>query len=306
MRDRCRNQRPDRGQGALRLGNPVHLLRGERRHRRELVLRQSERALLGLPVAPHRHLARRRLLPRHADGAGRVPGLSAPLPDPGLPAPLCRRVLAARSDPLRDTGRACRAARGRWLEDHAGRRLDPGIRLPDRRQRPPLGSSLPRLPRELRRGDAPLSPLHRAERAARPLRQAGARRRHREQRGRHRLRALPQGHGREGVSLHAQRRLGDAQVLPRPPPRHAGQDQPAAASEPAAADGAAPAPPRLRADGGLRSPPPQPQVHGGPPDRLQRAAPQARLRGRGRQAECSGAGGRLRSDSRTAPRRRST
>ena len=68
-----------------------------------------------------------------------------------------------------------------------GRRLDPGVRLPDRRQRPPLGPALPRLPRQLRRGDDPLPPLHRPERAARPERQARAGRRDRQQRGRHRL-----------------------------------------------------------------------------------------------------------------------
>src|SRR3954464_13377307 len=45
-----------------------------------------------LAVSAHRHLARRRLVPRHADGPRRVPGLSAPLADPRVPAPLRRRL----------------------------------------------------------------------------------------------------------------------------------------------------------------------------------------------------------------------
>ena len=56
VRDRRRGQRPVRRQGAGRLGRALHLLRGQRRRRRQLVLPQSQRALLGLPLAAHRHL----------------------------------------------------------------------------------------------------------------------------------------------------------------------------------------------------------------------------------------------------------
>ena len=117
LRDRRRHQRPDHGQGLLRLGPSLHVLRGQRRHRRQLVLRQSERPLLGLPVAPHRHLPRRGLLPRHADGAGRVPGLPAPLPDPGATCtatPTRSRCATGSASRRRSsTPSASRAAAGR-------------------------------------------------------------------------------------------------------------------------------------------------------------------------------------------------
>ena len=113
-------------------------------------------------VAAHRHLPRQRQLPRHADGR-RLPGLPAPRADQALPGPLRRRLRAARPDPLRDPGRARRAQAGRRLADHASSDGDTQrVRLPRRRQRPPLGPALPGLPRQLRRRDDPLPPLPRA------------------------------------------------------------------------------------------------------------------------------------------------
>ena len=141
------HQRPDGRQSPDRLGPPLHLLRGQRRHRRQLVLRQPERALLGLPVTPHRHLARRRLVPRHADGPRRVPRLPPPRPDPAatctaMPRPSACASGSASRPPVEHAERLAR----RRLADHPRRRLHRGLRLPDRRQRPPLGPALPRFP----------------------------------------------------------------------------------------------------------------------------------------------------------------
>ena len=122
-------------------------------------------------------------------------------------------------------------------------------------------------------------------RPARPARQAGARGRDRQQRRRHRLRAVAQGGRRAGLHLDPQRRLGDAQVRLRPAGRPGGQDDPVAAAGAAAPARAAPAAAGVRADGGLRAADPQPPLPRGPPHGLQRAAAAARLRRRGRQAQ---------------------
>ena len=48
---------------------------------------------------------------------------------------------------------------GGWTRHHRGRRV-PRVRLPRRRQRPPLGPAHRRVPRRVRRRDDPLAPLH--------------------------------------------------------------------------------------------------------------------------------------------------
>ena len=155
-------------------------------------------------------------------GPDEYPDYPAPHRDP---AAICTdyadALRAPRPDPLRDPGGARRAPgpAGGW-QHPSRRRRRRAIRLPRRRQRPPLGPALPRLPGHVRGRDDPLAPLHRPQRPARYARQARAGRRDREQRGRHRLRALAQGRGREGLRLHPQRRLGDAQVPLRQADRH--------------------------------------------------------------------------------------
>ena len=90
------------------------------------------------------------------------------------------------------------------------------------------------------------------------------------------------------------------------PDGHDGEGQPPPAAEAAAPDGPHPAAARLRADGGLRPPPPQPQLPRGASDRLQRAAAAARLGRRGGQAQRPASSRATASASRTAASSRST
>ncbi len=138
--------------------------------------------------------------------------------------------------------------------------------------------SLPDFPGQLRRRHAPLPPLHRPQRSARSVRQAGGGRRDRQQRRRHRLRAIAQGGRRRGVPVDPQRRLGDPQVHPRPPGRPDRQDHPVAADRPSAPARAGGPAVRLGPDGGLRPADSQPPLPRGPSDRVQRAAAAPRLR----------------------------
>ena len=82
--------------------------------------------------------------------------------------------------------------------------------------------SFPEFPGPIRRPDDPLASLHRSDRAARARGKARAGRGDRQQRRRHHLRALPQGHGRAGLHLHPQRRVGDPEVRPGTSGRHGG------------------------------------------------------------------------------------
>ena len=88
---RRRHQRPDHRQDAQRLRRAVHLLRDLRPDRRQLGVRQPQRAQQRLPLAAHRHLEGAAVLPRLPD-AGRLPGLPAPHPDQGLPGVVRRGV----------------------------------------------------------------------------------------------------------------------------------------------------------------------------------------------------------------------
>ena len=80
-------------QVAGRLGRGPHLLRGQRRGRRQLVLPQPQRALVGLSLAAHRHVQDGDQLPGLPDGRA-LSGLPAPHRDPRLPARV-RRPLRA-------------------------------------------------------------------------------------------------------------------------------------------------------------------------------------------------------------------
>ena len=165
----------------------------------------------------------------------------------------------------------------------------------------------PDFPGELRRRDDPRPPLHRPERS-RSISTASAS----WSSGSATARVdITSELSRKGVAekVFLSTRSG-AWVMPKyflgRPDRHAGQGQPPPAALAPAPDGADPAAAGLRADGGLRPPPPQPQLPGGAPDRLQRAAPAARIGRRGRQAERRASSRATASASRTAASRRST
>ena len=75
-------------------GVPVHLLRGLRPGRRQLGVRQPQRAQQRLPLAAHRHLQAPAVLQGLPDARG-LPRLPAPHPDQGLPRLVRRRVRPA-------------------------------------------------------------------------------------------------------------------------------------------------------------------------------------------------------------------
>ena len=180
---------------------------------------------------------------------------------------------------------------------------DRGVRLPRRRQRPPLGPALRRLPR--RASTARRIHSHHYLDPTDPLdlhRQARARRRDRQQRGRHHLRALAQGRGRARSSSRPAAAPGSCRstcsgkplgkLVKTSPHLPAGLQRWLAQSDPLH---------RLGPDGGLRAAHAQPQLPRGAPDRLQRAAAAARLGRRDREAERRRAARRHASTSRTAP-----
>ena len=101
-------------------------------------------------------------------GPDEYPDYPAPRPDPAAtctatPTP-SRSATGSASRPRSSTPSGKPA--GGW-SIRLGRRVDGGIRLPRRRQRPSLGPALPRLPGQLRRRDDPRPPLHRPRRSAR-------------------------------------------------------------------------------------------------------------------------------------------
>ncbi len=87
LRDRRRILGDRRLSGAAGARDPLRLLREGLGGRRQLALRERQRDVLGLPLAPHQHLARADVL-RDLPDAGRLPRLPEPLPD----RPLLRRL----------------------------------------------------------------------------------------------------------------------------------------------------------------------------------------------------------------------
>ncbi len=183
--------------------------------RRQLGVRQPQRDVVVLPLAPHQHLAR-------ADGvlgfpdAEVVSRLPPPHPDRGLLRRLRRPLRRPRSHPVRDRRRACPPQRGRGVGDHHRGRREPPLRHAARGQRPPLGPALARagLSGQFRRGAGP-RPLLRRQRAVPG--QERARRGDRQQRDGHRRRV--ELHRPADVHLLAPRRVHPAQVPVRPPAR---------------------------------------------------------------------------------------
>ena len=182
----------------------------------QLVLPQPQRPLLGLPVAAHRHLARRRLLPRHADGPGRVPGLPAPHPDPAA---------SCTATPTRSRCATGSASRPRSSTPSARTAAAGGSRSATARPRSSTscssatattGTRASRTSPAASTGETihshhyidPTDPLDLYGKRVLVVGIGNSARRHR-------LRALAQGRRREGLHLDPQRRLGDAEVLLR-------------------------------------------------------------------------------------------
>ena len=135
-----------------------------------------------------------------------------------------RTLRAQGADRVRD-------ARGERAAPERRRLGDPDLGRPDapfRRarggQRAPLGPAAAGLPGRVQRRVDPLACLPVAHRAAASARQADPGGGHRQQRGRHHQRAVPEDAGQRGGAVHPLGRLGGAQVRLRQAQRRGGQD----------------------------------------------------------------------------------